>query len=184
MKILNLGFILLAMVLVSCGNGSSGGEEAAEGDQPATELPAMLQRGTVKMDLSEHNLPFSLYVPDSLKGIPRVDVKGYGETEIEVGSTFHVVIAEGGDLNAFKTTLEDDLLYQHTIIEQGDDYILYKSEIKESFLDAEYHFYAVKTVDGLTFEIHDFNDEGGYAETVARYMLESINHIMPNNNPS
>lgn len=181
MKFLHLSLIALALSLAACGDGTSGDTPA---EDPVSDLPPMLQNATTMLDMSEHNMPFSLYVPDSTKGFPSVEPTSYGETRVQVGTIFNVVIAEGGDLAGFKQTLEEDLLYQHTIIEQGDDFLLYKSEIKDSFLDPEFHFYAVKTVDGLTFEIHDYNDEGGYAESVARYMLTSINHIMPNNNPS
>src|SRR5690606_33885181 len=110
--------------------------------------------------LNEHGLPFSLIVPDSMRGMPNVQPTTYGETPIEVGTTYNVVVAEGGDHAAFKSQLKDYLLYKHTIVEEGPDFVLYKSEIADSFLDPEFHFYSVKQVGNRTFEFHDFNEEG------------------------
>lgn len=169
-------FFLCTLFLISCGNSG----EKAEGSQPEQpELPRVLTQGTTQLDLNEHGLPFSLIVPDSMRGIPNIQPTTYGETQIEVGKTYNVVVAEGGDLAAFKSQLKDDLLYKHTIVEEGPDFVLYKSEIADSFLDPEFHFYSVKQVGNRTFEFHDFNEEGGYAESVARFMLESVNHLKP-----
>lgn len=147
-------------------------------------MPPVLQNSTTALNLEEYQMPFSLYVPDSTRGIPSVEVMSYGATIVNVGSTYHIVVTEGGDLKTFEEELKGDLLYNHTIVEHGGDYILYKSEIKDSYLEPEFHFYAVKNVDGRSYEFHDFNEEGGYAESVARFMLESINHIVPNKKAS
>lgn len=171
------------LVLTSCGAGEeTSSEEGA--DSTATDLPVVLQRGTTTLDLSDYFMPFSIYIPDSMRGTPSVEETGYGETVISVGSTFHMVAAEGGDINQFKTEMMDDLMYKNTVVEEGEDFVLYKSEIDGSFLDPEFHFYSVKTVNGVTFEFHDFNEEGGYAESVARFMLESVNHLIVNQEAS
>lgn len=155
--------------------------ETADTTAPAVELPAMLATGTTQLSLADYQLPFTLIVPDSNRGIPEVLVTTYGETDVMVGPTFHVVIAEGGDLKAKTDALGQDILYKHTVLESGADFILYKSELPDAGMEPEFHFYAVKTVGANTYEIRDYSDEGGYAETVARFMLESVNHLIPNN---
>lgn len=169
-------FLPFALMLSACGSGdSSSTEEVTEA------LPEILAQRTTKLDLSEYQLPFVLIVPDSTRGIPEVVVTSFGETDISVGSAFHVVIAEGGDVAEKTKALSEDLMYTNTIIEQAEDFLLYKSEIKDSFLDPEFHFYAVKNVNGISYEFRDYSDEGGYAETVARFMLTSINHLKAKN---
>jgi hypothetical protein len=39
-------------------------------------------------------------------------------------------------------------------------------------------------VGGIVYEIHDYNVEGGYAESVARLMLESVNNMKANKTAS
>ncbi len=173
-----LAFVLL-FSLASCGGGGSEGsaDTASEAGEPASELPEILTRSTTTIDLSDYYLPFELYIPDTTRGYPEIEETSYGEVSVHVGKTFHVIIAEGGDLAVKKEDLAGDLLYDHEIVEEGADYILYKSSIKDSYLDPEFHFYAVKAVGGTTYEFHDFDDEGGYAETVAGFMLQSVNHL-------
>jgi hypothetical protein len=178
-----LSLLLIAFVAFSCGGGEKSENQSSE--KVATEtLPSSLARGTMLLDLSDYFIPFSLYVPDSNRGIPNILETGYGETEIEVGTTFHIMVAEGGNVADKKVSLAGELMYTNEIIEEGTDFMLYKSTIKDSHLEPEFHFYAVKQINGVDFEFRDYSNEGGFAETVARFMLESINHLVPNNSPS
>jgi hypothetical protein len=167
-------------VFAACGSSETSAEDEAGTETTAEELPRVLANGTNLLDLSDYYLPFSLYVPDSTKGYPEVIETGYGETIVRVGAMYNMLIAEGGDVAAKKAEVMDDLMYTNTIVEEGDDYFLYKSEIKDSFLDPEFHFYAVKQINGITFEFRDNKDEGPYAESIARLMLESVKHVQAN----
>ncbi|MEX2597217.1 MAG: hypothetical protein WEC59_09855 [Salibacteraceae bacterium] len=181
-SIFKLLVLSVIVVLNSCGNGSenNGSSENSSDSTAQSDLSGVLAKGTTLLDLSDYFMPFSLYIPDSNRGYPEIIETGYGETIITVGSTFNMIVAEGGDLSLKKQEVADDLMYENTIIEEGKDFILYKSVIKESFLDPEYHFYAVKPVNGITFEFKDNKDEGPFAESIVRFMLESVNHIVPN----
>lgn len=177
-----VGISLVALSLSSCGGGSNTEETAVDSTANESQaLPAVLTRGTMLLDLSEYFMPFSVYVPDSNRGIPDFYDTGYGVIELTVGSTYAVMLAEGGNIAEKKQVLAADDMYKHEIIEEGTDYILYKSSLPDSPLEPEFHFYAVKHVNGVDYEIHDNDTEGGYAETVARFMLESIQHLKPNN---
>lgn len=183
-------FIFLISSLLafsSCGGGEGASDDTTAKDSTSTEssaLPSSLVRGTMLLNLDDYFMPFSLYVPDSNRGIPNIIETGYGETEIEVGSTFHIVVAEGGSMEDKKAALIDDLMFKHEIVNEGSDFILYKSVIENSHLEPEFHFYAIKHVDGIDFEFHDYSNDGGYSEKVAQFMLESINHLVPNNSAS
>jgi len=182
----NISWMLISVLILTLSAcGGSGGEQSEEStEQEQVQLPEVLQRGTTTIDLSEYFMPFSLIIPDSMRGYPEVVETGYGETQLVVGSTYNVVMYEGGDMAEFKSQLEGDIMYTNTVIEEGEGFVLYKSEIADSFLEPEFHFYAVKSVNGGMYEFHDFNEEGGYAESVARFMLESVNNLIPNNEAS
>ncbi|GAB4377549.1 MAG: hypothetical protein Kow0075_06230 [Salibacteraceae bacterium] len=176
----NTGITILIALMLSLHACSGGADQSSDGQTAdSSSLPVELQQGVMTLDLSAYYLPFSLIVPDSTKGYPEVEDTGYGEYIVRVGDNYQVVIAEGGDLQEKKAALADDLLFDHEIIEEGSDYILYKSTIKDSFLDPVYHFYAVKQVGGLQFEFHDYDAEDGYAESVATFMLKSVNNLIP-----
>jgi len=174
--------IVLSLFFASC--GQSGDSSVAEEAEVVNDLPAVLVNGTNELDLSEYFMPFSMYVPDSNRGIPEVIETGYGETIVKVGPTFNMIIAEGGDMANRKNEISDDLMYSNTIIEEGDGFIIFKSEIEGSFVDPEFHFYAVKNINGVDYEFKDNKDEGPFAESIARFMVESINHIIPNKSAS
>jgi hypothetical protein len=173
MKYLNFLAIALIVSLSSCGGGSS--EDANSEDQvdsTASEAAASPQRGMVEVDLNEFYVNATIMVPDESRGEQNIAMNDFGETRIE------------GDLNTFIQALSEDITYSNEVIEQGDDFVLYKSSIVDSHIDPEFHFFAIKTADGIVYEIHDYSEEGGYAESVARLMLESVNNMKANNTAS
>ena len=68
--------IVLSLFFASC--GQSGDSSVAEEAEVVNDLPAVLVNGTNELDLSEYFMPFSMYVPDSNRGIPEVIETGYG----------------------------------------------------------------------------------------------------------
>ncbi len=187
MKDSNHFAIALIISLASCGGGSS--EEANSEDQvdsTASEAEAASQRGMVEVDLKEFYVNATIMVPDELRGEQNIAMNDFGETRIQVGTIYDVIIVEQieGDLNTFIQALSEDIPYSNEVIEQGDDFVLYKSSIVDSHIDSEFHFFAIKTVDDIVYEIRDYNEEGGHAESVARLMLESVNNMRPNNTAS
>lgn len=171
--------LFVAILIQSCG-GSSGNGDDAQADSTATDLPAVLANRTTELDLSDYYFPFSLIIPDSSRGTLEVEETGYGETIVRVGSLYNMTLAEGGDIAAKKAEVADDLMFTNTIVEEGDGYFIYKFVIDGSPLDPEFHFYAVKEINGMTYEFKDNKDEGPFAESIVRLMMESVNHIIPN----
>lgn len=177
-----VGLFLVAVVFSTNGCGSSGSGASGEvADSTSLEsLPPVLAEGTVSLDLSEYFMPFSIYVPDSNRGIPEIEDTGFGETIVRVGKTFNMVIAEGGDIAMKKAEIADDLMFTNDITEEGEGYFVYKSTIKDSHLEPEYHFYAVKSIGGRQYEFRDNKDEGPFSESIATFMVLSVRHIIPN----
>lgn len=187
MKTRHLFFSAILFTLASCGGGSSEtSDEATDSTATVSDLPASLQRGSVEADLSDYFVNATITIPDESRGEHSITANDFGETRIKVGTIYDVIIAEliEGDLNSHIQMLNEDITFTNEIVEQGDDYILYKSSIANSSIDPVFHFYAIKTFDGIAYEIHDYNEEGGYAESVARMMMESVNYMKANNNPS
>ena len=187
MKVQNLFLIALLFSLAACGGGASDdGNSEESSDSSATEASATPMRGMVEVDLSEFYVNASIMIPDETRGEQSIAVNDFGETRIQVGTIYDVIIAEQieGDLNSYIQMLSEDITYMNEIIDQGEDFVLYKSSIADSHIEPEFHFFAIKTIDGIVYEIHDYNEEGGYAESVARLMLQSVNDIKPINTAS
>jgi hypothetical protein len=178
--------LFCAFILASCSGGSGESSDTTDSTEASTEMPAALQRAATTVDLSDYFVNVTLTIPDSSRGLPMVEANDFGETRVVVGSIYNLVITEliEGDINSYVEALKGDGMYQNEVVEQGDDFVLYKSVIADSHVDPEFHFFAIKNVDGIDFEFHDYNEEGGYAESVARYMLDSVNHLKRNNQSS
>lgn len=177
MKIKGFGVVLLGLSLcvslAACNGGASDGVDA---DQPYFDMEKLPEdlRGMVEMDLSEHGLPLVILVPDSSVGVPRVTVQPYGETEIKVGRGYWITIAEGGDMELQRQDVDEDLLYKSNYLEDESCCILYRSVLPDDELHEEHHFYVVKNIDGVDYEIRDKPDGSvQYSERAARSMLEA-----------
>ncbi|MEZ4721491.1 MAG: hypothetical protein R2813_06385 [Flavobacteriales bacterium] len=182
MRLFNVFMVLAVAGLCSCGGGSNEGE-AGEGTEEVSSLPAVLQNRVTNYDMSEYFVNATFIIPDSSRGIPEVIENAFGGVQLTVGNSYNIVINEHleGTIQSKTQELSEDLMYKNEIVEQGTDFILYKSVIADSYVDPVFHFYAIKTIGGTNFEIHDYSEEGGYAESQARFMLESVNHLQPNN---
>lgn len=172
------GLATMFLFMQACG-GSGGQGDAEAADTLNQGLPAVLTTRTTELDLDDHFFPFTLIVPDSSRGYVEVEDTPYGETIVRVGTVYNMLIAEGGDVAGKKVEVMDDLMFTNTIVEEGDGYFIYKSVIEGSPLDPEFHFYAVKNVNGIEYEFKDNKDEGPFVESIVRFMLESVQHLTP-----
>lgn len=154
--------------LIACGGG---GEPAAEGEESGTESTEAVTGA--ETDLSEYGMPFSIVVPEAGSGQVEIMANDWGGVEIVKGETYMVSIAYGeGDLDLLKFDLEEDDLYTGSILEEGENFLLYKKEIPESGMDAEHHFMLVFPTGDDPVEITNMKDVI-YSEDAARNMLNS-----------
>ncbi|MEM9022870.1 MAG: hypothetical protein AAGB22_03965 [Bacteroidota bacterium] len=176
---------LLPLLFISCGilagcNGSQGnaeGDETPAATEAADALPEELQ-GNVELDISEFGLPMVVRVPDESRGVPEVIEQSWGETEVRVGGQFQLRIAFGGDVAAAKADVQGDLARNTTIVEEGDNFFIYRWDYKDAeYIQSEFHFYLLQEVGGEVYEIQDVQGEETYSEAAVRVMFEAARHV-------
>jgi hypothetical protein len=154
--------------LIACGGG---GETAAESEENGTEATEAISGA--ETNLSDYGMPYSIVVPDAGSGEVEIMANDWGGVEIVKGEGYMMSIAYGeGDLDLLKFDMEEDLVYKSTIIEEGENFILYKREIPDSGMDPEYHFMVVFSVDGEAIELSNMKDMI-FSEEAVRNMLNS-----------
>jgi hypothetical protein len=159
---------------------SCGGEDTiVEEKEAAIEIP----KGMVQIDIKSSGFPLLIVVPDTSQKQLIIKSQDWGETYVSVGSQFQLKIAEGGDMALKKSDLNEDLLYKATILEDGGEYIYYKQEIEGGNVTPAFHFYMVKNIGGVWYEIQDNSDEETFGEASIEKMLEAVKltSLMPAN---
>ncbi len=173
---------LCTLTFTACQSGGSGGD-SSDAEEKQTEETASENanqgelEGLVPLDLKPYDLPFTLLIPDSTTGVPKVVNQSWGSTEIQVGKKYQLEIALGGDLNLLKSDLKNDDMYTHEVLEETPTSIVYRSVIAGSGLKPEHHFYSVVTINGEQYEVKDMKSGGPYGERSARRMMEAANQM-------
>lgn len=163
-------FLITAVLLTSCGDGGKGTAEQAADTTVTT-------RATYVVDLSEHDVPLKLDLGDrNTLGTDTVVVtwnEDFGRLEVRAGEHFGLNITEEpADLTRWKADLDRDMLQKHTILEEGPDRLVYRSEFPDE-AGVFIHFYRFITTAGRTFVITD-TDEGRFNETDVQRMLKAL----------
>lgn len=163
-----------ALSLLSCGGGEAGsGNENSE----AVEGNSAMQG--VVTDLSEYGMDFTIVLPERKDLITNIEANDWGGIEVRQGENFMISIAYGeGDIDLLKFDLEEDLVYKSQVLEEGENFILYKKEIEGSGMDPEYHFLFVQKVNDEAIEIQNLK-EAGFNEESARNMLNAAKSFTP-----
>lgn len=157
-------------LLFGCGNSTETVQNENE------QLPEIIKDFKF-ISLLDKGLPIEILTPDTTIGTPRIIEQSYGETHVLVGERFQISIAEGGDLALRKSDLESDLVYTNTIVENDSTGIIYKCEIPDSGLEPSYHFYLIKSLNGVQYEIQSIHSEIQFSEKWAKRMMESAKRI-------
>lgn len=159
---------LTVMTLFSCGGGEAGSENE---NSEAVEGNSAMQG--VLTDLSEYGMDFTIALPEKKDVITNIVANDWGGLEVRQGENFMISIAYGeGDIDLLKFDLEEDLVYKSQVLEEGENFILYKREIEGSGIDPEYHFLYVQKVEDEAIEIQNLK-EAGFNEESARNMLNA-----------
>lgn len=176
MKKINYILPFVVSALMACGGGDGQTGEEAGGENAATEESIE----GVATDLTEYGMPYSITLPEGGSGELTITATDWGGVEINKGDNFRMSIAYGeGDLDLLKFDLEEDLVYKAEIIEEADNYVVYKREIPDSGMDAEYHFMYVVPAGDEAIEITNSKDVTHNEEAI-RKMLASAKSFKAN----
>jgi hypothetical protein len=103
---------------------------------------------------------------------------------ISAGRNFDLYIEDYGDyqyrMPEFLRKLEAQDIFKTEIIEQKDEYVIYKRELNMSSKKiSTYHLYGIKYINGVYYEIK--NKEAGDSEKVIDFLLKSFLSFKPIN---
>jgi len=159
---------LTTAFLLACGGGTESTEETQ--DSSATEENIEAAQGAAT-DLSDFGMPYSIVIPDA--GSAEITENDWGGIEIINGEGFMITLSFGeGNLELLKSDLEGDAVYTSTILEEGENYIVYKREIPDAGVTPEVHFMYVASFGEDVIEIQNMKDVT-YGEDAIKNMLAS-----------
>lgn len=103
---------------------------------------------------------------------------------ISAGRNFNLYIEDYGDyqyrMPEFLRKLEAQDIFKTEIIQQKDEYVIYKRELNMSSKKiSTYHLYGIKYINGVYYEIK--NKEAGDSEKVIDFILKSFLSFKPIN---
>lgn len=103
---------------------------------------------------------------------------------ISAGRNFNLYIEDYGDyqyrMPEFLRKLEAQDIFKTEIIEQKDEYVIYKRELNMSSKKiSTYHLYGIKYINGVYYEIK--NKEAGDSKKVIDFILKSFLSFKPIN---
>lgn len=177
LKPLSFFFAACFFFLTSCGD-DNGDTADTSSDKQDEKTETVSYDNMEEATLDEHGFPFIMMLPDeeTAKGIPEFNVTGTGDLEIKVGSGFHIRIADfPGDIEALKVDLENDLLFTHTIEEETDNLVIYRSELPDGSKEF-YHFYMNIEIDGIEYVIEDVKS-GEFKRKHIDQMIHAVKSI-------
>ena len=185
--------LALSTTLWACGSGQDNNGSENKEDVSAPKGP----EGYVQMELSSQGYPLKIWIPDTIqKGtgsqlMTNIGVNDYGQLVVMVGNKHRVSFFEGGDLELKKTDLQEDLVFEATLIQETPQGFVYKQELPGDDLEEseseeatqegegsgvkpQYHFYAVINIDGIDYEVEDINEGTPFSQQDIEMMFKAV----------
>ena len=151
-------------------------------------LSSGIQSGIDYYQFDEHLLDLygidaSIMIPNETAGIGAsfeseiIHNDGDFKWQITAGRNFNIFIEDYGDyqyrMPEFIRKLEAQDIFKTQIIEQKEDYVIFKRELNlSSKTISTFHLYGVKYINGVYYEIR--NDEKGDPKKVIDFILKSF----------
>lgn len=163
----------LIVLLAGCDGPEEENSNKAVGSVNADH--EMMQR----LDLSEHGMPFSLWVPgkelSNAEPISEFD-DSFMHVTVLAGKRFQLIIRqEPVGIDRLKIALENDILREHQYLTDEPHLLIYKSTYPDQ--EMEYvHFYYAFEVNGESYVAEDVK-EGEFNEANIRTMLGSLQDL-------
>ena len=159
------------LVLSACGDDKK--EAVEEGTATSTSW---------SVDLQPYDLPLTADLGDrSTLGADTVLVEWneeFGHTTVNAGDRFRLIIREEpGDLARLKADLDRDMLRKNTVIEDGPDRLVYRSQFPDEDL-VFIHFTLTLTVGDRSFVVED-DPNGRFNEMDITRMVGAVKPVQP-----
>lgn len=157
--------LLSILTFISCGNSTT----------PTEETQQIVIKGYEEIDLTPWGFPMTLLIPDSANnGSPKVEATNRGALEIVVGQNFAIEIIYGeGNINFFKSDLEEDLVFTSEIIREDSTLLVYKQDIPDSGVKTQHHFFFKTVIGKDTYEVRDLQSEQ-FNEKAIEDMIKAV----------
>lgn len=168
-------YLILPLIVLMAGCGGSAEEISNEEEGSAGVDRSMMQR----LDLSEHSMPFSLWVPskDHSNTDPLAEFDdSFMHVSVKAGKRFQLIIRqEPAGMERLKMALENDILREHEYLTDEPHLLIYKSTYPDQE-KAYVHFYYAFEVNGEPYVAEDVK-EGEFNEANIQMMLGSLQDL-------
>jgi hypothetical protein len=155
-------------------------------EEPTASLDAQSRIDYYQFDehlLDLYGIDASIMIPNETAGIGAsfeseiIHNDGDFKWQITAGRNFNIFIEDYGDyqyrMPEFIRKLEAQDIFKTQIIEQKEDYVIFKRELNlSSKTISTYHLYGVKYINGVYYEIR--NNEKGDSMKVIDFILKSF----------
>jgi hypothetical protein len=163
---------------MACG---SGGEQNEQGSTDSTEVVGQSTEEDYdqmqKVELSDFGLMASIYLPQENKGPLMVEESSYGTIVMKVGERFGLeIVPFGMDIVEKRNELEQGTVFQIEVLEERQEYMLYRKFIPGSEVLEEFHIYLTKEIDGELVAVKTLDDME-LKEAQAREVLKSAKSL-------
>jgi hypothetical protein len=130
-----------------------------------------------KVELSDFGLMASIYLPQENKGPLMVEESSYGTIVMKVGERFGLeIVPFGMDIVEKRNELEQGTVFQIEVLEERQEYMLYRKFIPGSEVLEEFHIYLTKEIDGELVAVKTLDDME-LKEAQAREVLKSAKSL-------
>jgi hypothetical protein len=170
------------LLLFACAFLSCGGDDRNTND-PAGESAGTTVAQPAATDLSSHDLPLQIVLPDKSSIQAAETTMGWHEEEgwfgVKAGDHFSLRITEEpGDIARLKRDLESDLVRKHTVITDTPDLVVYRSEFPDDPGLVFVHFYQVIHAGERSFVVES-DPEGKFNEAEVERMRAAVSPKTP-----
>lgn len=161
------------LLLAACGDG----KKDAAGRLAAIHDSIAAVKAERTIDLSAYDAPLLVDLGDlATLGVDSASVKWneeFGQLEVSAGDHFGLIITEEpADIARLKADLDRDMLRRNTVIEEGPDHLVFRSQFPDADL-VFIHFYRVLRTEGREFIVRDA-DQGRFNEADVTRMAAAV----------
>lgn len=146
---------ILMIFLFACGSGTGNTEGDTESTESAVEENMTEDYSDMReADLSEYGIMATIMTPPESKGMLEIEETSFGSVTVRVGDKFGIeIVPFGFTLDEAKAEMDQGGVYNIEILEEKENYILYKKSIPDEEVGEEYHVFMNAEIDGEVYEI-------------------------------